>query len=453
MTLADGLYRKKIGLVSLGCPKNLVDSEVMLGLLKKEDFEITNDEHQAEIIIVNTCGFINDAKKESIYTILEMAQLKNKNCELLIVTGCLSQRYSSEILEDIPEVDVILGTGHFDMIAEAIEKAYRGEKVVITDEPGFYNFDGCKRLLTNNNGFAYLKISDGCDNFCTYCVIPSLRGHYKSRDIESIVEEAEYLVDNGVKEIILVAQDTTKYGVDLYGKKKLTSLIKEISKIENLKWIRLLYCYPDQIDDDLIREIRDNDKVCKYIDIPLQHASEKILKKMGRPGNALEIEELIIKLKNEIPDICIRTTFIVGFPGEEEEDFSILYDMVKKLKFDRMGVFMYSKEEGTPAAKLKGQIKKHIKKERYNKLMALQNKIVVAENRKKLDKTYSVLVEGVSEDGIFYFGRSYAEAPDIDSLIYFTSGYPLENGALVNVKILNTDKYDLIGDVENEFTQ
>ena len=458
----NNMNNKKIGLVSLGCPKNLVDSEVMLGLLKKDGFTLTNNEREANIIIVNTCGFIDDAKQESINAILEMAELKRENCELLIVTGCLAERYNKEILEEIPEVDAVIGTGHFGDIVETIKKAYSfklvssqasEKKPLLYGDLGYYDFDGTERILSTNNGFAYIKIADGCDNRCTYCIIPYLRGPYKSRNMEAIIEEAKYLVSNGVKEIILVAQDTTRYGTDLYGERKLKDLVKELSKISGLKWIRLLYCYPDQIDDELIDEIAANDKVCKYIDIPLQHFSDKILKKMGRRSNSAEIEELIKKLREKVPEICIRTTFIVGFPGEEEEDFSILCDFVKRMEFDRMGVFMYSREEGTPAAKLKGQVRKSVKKERFDKLMSIQNEIMIKKNNSRLNKIYDILVEGVADDGIFYYGRSYQEAPDIDNLIYFTSGEPLDRGSFVKVKILNIEEYDLIGVVENEFTE
>ena len=281
MTLESDFYKKKIGLVSLGCPKNLVDSEVMLGLLRKDGYIITNNEQEANIIIINTCGFINDAKKESVDTILEMAALKKNNCELLIVTGCLAERYNKQIIDEIPEVDAVLGTGHFGMITETIRKAYAAEKPVLWGNPGYCDFNGKERLVSTNNGFAYIKIADGCNNLCTYCVIPSLRGRYKSRSMEVIIEEAKYLVSCGAKELILIAQDTTKYGIDLYDEQKLSALIREISKIEDLEWIRLLYCYPDQINDQLIEEISSNDKVCKYIDIPIQHASDKILKSMG----------------------------------------------------------------------------------------------------------------------------------------------------------------------------
>lgn len=462
MLTDNNLNNKKIGLVSLGCPKNLVDSEVMLGLLKKDGFSITNNEHEADIIIVNTCGFIDDAKQESINAILEMAELKKENCELLIVTGCLAERYNKQILEEIPEVDAVIGTGHFGDIVETIKKAYSSklysaddltEKPLLYGDLGYCDFSGTERVLSTNKGFAYIKIADGCDNRCTYCIIPYLRGPYKSRSMEAIIEEAKYLVSNGVKEIILVAQDTTRYGIDLYGERKLKDLVREISKIEELKWIRLLYCYPDEIDDGLIDEIATNDKVCKYIDIPIQHISDKILKKMSRRGNSSEIEELIIKLRKKIPEICIRTTFIVGFPGEEEEDFLVLCDFVKRMEFDRMGVFMYSREEGTPAAKLKGQVRKPAKRERYKKLMAIQNEIIAKKNSGRLNKIYDILVEGVADDGIFYYGRSYQEAPDIDNLIYFTSSFPLEEGSFVKVKILNVEEYDLIGVVENEFAE
>jgi len=455
LALNNNIQRKKVGLISLGCPKNLVDSEVMLGQLKEEGYEITNNEHEADIIIVNTCGFINDAKQESINAILEMASLKKQNCELLIVTGCLAERYNELIVKEIPEVDAVLGTGHYGMIAEAIRKAYSGtvEKQVLWGDPGYCNFEGDKRLLSTPKGYSFLKIADGCNNHCTYCVIPSLRGRYRSRKMEDIIHEAGYLVDSGAKELILIAQDTTKYGIDLYGERKLKDLICEISKIEKLEWIRLLYCYPDQIDDDLIDEIANNVKVCKYLDVPIQHSSDKILKNMGRKGSSVDIKNIIAKLREKIPEIYIRTTMIVGFPGEDEEDFANLHEFVKKLEFERLGVFMYSREEGTPAAKIKSQVKKDIKRKRHQNLMALQNKITVEKNKSRLNKSYDVLVEGVADDGIFYYGRSYAEAPDIDGLIYFTSSYPLEEGSFVKVKILNIEQYDLIGVAYDEFTK
>ena len=445
--------KKKIGIVSLGCPKNLVDSEIMLGALKKEDFEITNDETEADIIIVNTCGFIESAKQESINTILEMASFKDKKCSRLIVTGCLAERYKEQIIEQIPEVDAVVGTGGYGEIADIIERAYKGEKPVLYGKLDEVDYLRKERVLSTGKGYEYLKIAEGCDNCCTYCIIPSLRGRYRSRKMDELVKEAEFLSSNGVKEVILVAQDTTRYGTDIYGEHKLTELIQRISKIEGIEWIRLLYCYPEEIDDELIDEIAKNDKVCKYIDIPIQHISDKILKGMGRRGTSEEIKNLITKLRSRIPGIVIRTTFIVGFPGETGEDFKMLYDFVEEYKFERMGVFTYSKEEGTPAARLKPQVSKKVKEKRLDSLMRLQKNISIENNKKRLSKKYRAIVEGVSDDGIFYYGRTSAEAPEIDGVIYFASAVPLETGDIVDVKILSVDEYDLIGEVTDESAQ
>jgi len=444
---------KKIGLVSLGCPKNLVDSELMLGLLKSTGCEIVSDCNEAQIIIVNTCGFIEAAKQESINTIIEMAAYKEKNCELLIVAGCLAERYRQMILDEIPEVDAVLGTGSYSQIAEVINKAYEDSHTAIyAPLEGTEYLEG-ERILSTGKGYAYLKIAEGCDNCCTYCIIPSLRGRYRSRKIENIIKETEGIAKSGVKEIILVAQDTTRYGLDLYGEKKLVQLIKEISKVEGIEWIRLLYCYPEEIDQQLIDEIANNEKVCKYLDIPIQHASDNVLKRMGRRGSAHDIKELIAKLRSQIKGLIIRTTLIVGFPGENENDFEILTGFIRENRFDRLGIFMYSREEGTPAGKMQNQVPAAVKKARYNKLMQLQSKISEQLNHERLGKDYLCLVEGVAEDGIFYYGRSYGEAPDIDGKIYFTSPEPLETGQMVNVRILDSDQYDLTGEVRDEFTQ
>lgn len=440
---------KKIGMISLGCPKNLVDSEIMLGLLKK-DFEITNDAKDAEILIVNTCGFIDSAKQESIDTILEMAKYKEDKAELLIVTGCMAQRYKGNIIEEIPEVDAVVGTGNYAEIAEAINRAYEGQKNILVNDLEEVNYLDNDRLLTTEKGMAYLKIAEGCDNRCTYCIIPALRGKFRSRPIEAVVKEARGLAQNGAKELILVAQDTTRYGIDIYGEKRLVQLIRELSKIEEIQWIRLLYCYPEEIDGALIDEAANNPKVCNYFDIPIQHASDRTLKLMGRRGTHTETLEVLSKIKERIPDVVVRTSLIVGFPGETEEDFEMLESFVKSFKFDRLGVFEYSREEDTPAAKMKGQIPKKVKQARRKQLMALQQEITDRKNNSRVGKTYTAIVEDVSEDGIFYYGRTYAEAPDIDGLVYFTSQEPLVAGQFVEVKILNTDNYDLIGEVVYE---
>ena len=448
----NGVYalKKKIGMVSLGCPKNLVDSEVMLGILSKEDYEITPREEEAEVIIVNTCGFIESAKQESINAILEMAQLKKDKCRLLIVSGCLAERYKEKIIDEIPEVDAVIGTGGYGEIAKVINRADKGERPVVYGKLQEIDYLENSRLVSTTKGSAYLKIAEGCDNCCTYCIIPALRGKYRSRKMEDILKEAKALAQSGVKELILVAQDTTRYGIDIYQDKKLVSLVRELSQIDEIKWIRLLYCYPEMIDDGLIEELAINPKLCKYLDIPLQHASDRVLKVMNRRGTAADYSILIKKLRDRIPGIVIRTSLIVGFPGETEEDFTILYEFVGKNKFDRLGVFTYSKEEDTPAARLRPQISKRVKAKRYDSVMALQRDITLELNRERLDKIYTAMVEGVSEDGIFYYGRTYGEAPEIDGLVYFTSREPLEAGSFVDVKILSIDQYDLTGDVVYE---
>lgn len=443
--------KKKVGIVSLGCPKNLVDSEIMLGLLKKNEYEIVNNKEEADILIVNTCGFIESAKAESISTILEMAQCKEKNCELLIVTGCLAERYKEEIIKEIPEVDAVVGTGNYGEIADIIAEFNHEKKSVRYGNLNEIAYLENERLVSTKNGYAYLKIAEGCDNCCTYCIIPSLRGRFRSRKIEDIIKETEALVKGGAKEIILVAQDVTRYGVDIYGERSLVKLLKRLSDIEGVEWIRLLYCYPDEIDMELIDEIAANEKVLKYIDIPLQHASDKILKAMGRRGNSQLNENIIKTLREKIPGIVIRTSFIVGFPGEDEEDFKKLYDFIDRYKVDRLGVFEYSKEEDTKAAKLKNQVPKRVKAKRYKEVMSLQREISGLKNHERVNKTYRTLVEGVADDGIFYYGRTFAEAPEIDSYLYFTSEEPLKIGEFTNVRVVSSEDYDLTGVVVNEF--
>lgn len=445
--------KTKVGMVSLGCPKNLVDSEIMLSILDKNDFEITNDKSDADVLIVNTCGFIESAKQESINTILEMAECKKGKCKLLIAAGCLAERYKDEIRKELPEVDVVIGTGNVDEIAKVIKSSLKGEKTVSRSNLDALDYLENNRIVSTGKGYAYLKIAEGCDNHCTYCIIPALRGHYRSRSMENIIREARELVSKGARELILIAQDTTKYGTDKYGKKMLPQLLRELGEIEDLKWIRILYCYPNEIDQELIDEVARNPKVLKYFDIPMQHASDRILKTMGRKETGEELLKLVVKIRKEVPESVIRTTFIVGFPGEEEADFNELHSFIQKVKFDRLGVFTYSKEEDTPAAKLKNQVPKKLKEKRYNELMKVQQDISIEKNKERLGKVYETLVEGIAEDGIFYFGRTYAEAPDIDGSIYFTSSQPLEIGTFVKVKILNTEDYDLIGDASYESAQ
>jgi ribosomal protein S12 methylthiotransferase len=444
--------KKKIGVISLGCPKNLIDSEIMLGFIKDGEYEIVNKKEEAQILIVNTCGFIDSAKQESINTILEMAECKKDKCELLIVTGCLAERYKEDIINEIPEVDACVGTGNVSLICDVIEKAYKGEKQVLYGKLDNTDYMNNERVLSTKNGYAYIKIAEGCNNCCTYCIIPSLRGRFRSRKVEDVLSEAVKLSQNGVKEIILVAQDTTRYGLDIYGKKMLSELLRKLGAVPEIKWIRLLYCYPEEIDEELINEISQNNKVVKYLDIPFQHTSDKILKAMGRRGTSNDYRKLINDLRSKVPGIVLRTSVIVGFPGETDEDFNELYNFFNEYKVDRLGVFSYSKEENTPASKYKNQIGVKIKQKRFDIMINLQKETVDLLNGLRLDKVYPTTVEGVADDGIFYKGRTYAEAPEIDGLIYFTSEELIQIGDIVNVKIMNIDNYDLIGAVVNEFT-
>ncbi|MFH0974335.1 MAG: 30S ribosomal protein S12 methylthiotransferase RimO [Spirochaetota bacterium] len=428
--------KKKVGLISLGCPKNLVDSEIMLGLLSKASFEFTNDKKQADILIVNTCGFIESAKKESIDTILEMAECKKGKCELLIVTGCLAERYRHELADIIPEVDVLVGTGGYGGIVKVIKQAYSSGKAESFPEQCGLSYLNNKRILSSDKGYAYLKIAEGCDNRCTYCVIPSIRGRYRSRRMEDILKEAKSLAALGKKEIILISQDTTRYGIDLYKKRSLVKLIKKLSAIKGIEWIRVLYCYPEEIDGDLIAELRNNPKLCRYLDIPVQHISTRILKAMGRRGTGKDIGSLVLKLRSEVPGIVLRTSLITGFPGETEEDFKMLCDFVKSAEFDRLGVFTYSQEEGTKAALMKEQIRKSIKDKRYRSIMKLQDSINKKNNAKRIGTKSMVIVDGKTEDGRLYFGRTYAEAPDIDWVIFFADDKALKPGDITEAYIL-----------------
>lgn len=441
----------KIGLVSLGCPKNLVDSEIMLGTLKEAGFELTCDHQEANTIIINTCAFIGDAKEEAVESILEAAQHKgNGNLKTLVVTGCMAERYKHEIVSEIPEVDIVIGTGSIGEIAEIIKARSEDDnkaQEIYAKIPDTVDYLDMTRLVTDNKPYAHLKIAEGCSNRCTYCIIPSLRGAYRSRTIESIVKEAEVLSDQGKTEIILVAQDVTRYGTDLYGEKKLVGLIQALSSIKAVKRIRLLYCYPELIDEALIEEMRSNKKLVKYMDIPIQHISDSQLKAMGRRGTKVYIVELLARIRERIPGVVLRTSLITGFPGERQEDFDELCDFVRNSSFEHLGVFAYSKEEGTPAYKMKGHIAKKEKESRRSKLMQLQQANVEGYNNSRIGGIYDTIVDGVAEDGIFYIGRSYAETPDIDPVIYFTSQEPLEIGMNVLVKILCVDDYDLVGEV------
>lgn len=444
----------KIGIVSLGCPKNLVDSETMLGLIHEEKYEITNDPSEAEIIIVNTCGFIESAKEESINTILQMAEYKKfGSCKYIIVTGCLSQRYAEELFNELPEADAIAGVEVYDEIGSIIKRVMNGERfimlerskpdVIYTSKETFL-----PRILTTPSYTAYLKIAEGCDNCCSYCAIPKIRGPYRSKPMEQVLKEAKALADNGVKELIVVAQDTTRYGEDLPGGKLLLAdLLKELNKIESLKWIRVMYCYPNNFTDELIETFASLDKVCKYVDLPLQHASNRLLASMNRYDTREEVEMLLAKLRKRIPGIVIRTTFIVGFPGETDADFEELKEFVEQQRFENAGVFAYSQEEGTVAGAMPNQIPDEIKQERYHELMALQAQISEEIHKDTEGQTLEVLVEGIEEDGSgLHYGRSYREAPDIDGLVFIENPGDIKPGCFVKVNILQGFTYESVGE-------
>lgn len=426
----------KVGFVSLGCSKNLVDTEMMIGLFKKNNFEIVNNPKEAEIIVINTCGFIESAKEEAINTILEMAEYKKENCKYLIVTGCLVERYKEDLIKSLPEVDLFVKFSEYSTIWEQIEKIINIGKM--SDE----KLDFLNRVISTGTNYAYIRIAEGCNNFCTFCAIPYIRGRFTSRKIEDILEEAKMLAEKGYKELIIIAQDTTKYGTDIYGKPRLAELLHEISKIDGIEWIRFLYAYPETITDELIEEVKNNDKICKYFDIPMQHISDRILKKMNRKSTGESIKKLITKLREEIPDVVIRSTLMVGFPGETEEDFEELYEFVKWAKLEKLGCFTYSKEEGTAAFKMENQVHPMTKKKRYNKIMALQQKISEENMKKHIGKTLKVLVE---KNGV---GRTYMDVPDIDGVIYIEGN--AKPNTFVNCKITGFKEYDLIGKVIDE---
>ncbi len=434
-----------IGLVSLGCAKNQTDAETMLGILNSDGYNIVYDPEEADAIIVNTCGFIDAAKQESINTLLEMAQYKEGRCKLLIASGCLAERYSNEIEEQIPEVDAILGTGDYDRIAEAIKGAAGGAVPVICGNPNRDPDEGLPRILSTPSYTAYLKIAEGCSNNCTYCAIPMIRGKFRSRKKEAIVNEAKRLAESGVKELIIIAQDTTRYGTDLYGEPCLDKLLDELVGIEGIEWIRVHYFYPEAVTDGLIDVMAKHDKICAYIDMPIQHINNEILRRMARRTNRAEIESKIRKLREKIPGCVIRTSIIVGFPGETEEQFKELYDFVKEIRFDRMGVFAYSQEEGTPAASFEDQIDDEIKQKRLDALMTLQQGISLEMNRAKIGSTAEVLVEGYDEENFLFYGRSRGDSIDVDGTVYFGTENEVEPGDIIKVKILDADEYDLTG--------
>jgi len=433
----------KVGVVNLGCDKNRIDSEIIIGNIK-EKFEVINEPNNADIIIINTCGFIESSKQESIDTILEMAKYKeDHNCKVLIATGCLTQRYGSELLKLIPELDIILGVNDYDKLNDSIEQVLKNNKKVAYTSYSDSNINIGKRVVTTGGTTAYIRISEGCNNKCAYCAIPSIRGKYRSRTIEDILKEASVLAINGYKELILVAQDTTSYGIDIYGEKKLHILLNQLSQIKSIKWIRILYCYAEELTDEIIDEIANNDKVCKYIDIPIQHISDKILKSMRRKGRNKTITDNINKLRTKVPNVVLRTSLIVGFPGEREEDFEELKDFIKEIKFDKLGVFTYSQEEGTAAADMDEQIDDEIKEMRYHELMALQQQISKELNKNRVGKIYTVLIE--NKEDKMYIGRSYEMAPEIDGEIFIENDNNIKIGQFIDVEIIRALEYDLIG--------
>lgn len=438
----------KIVFISLGCDKNLVDTEMMLGILSKKGYSFTDDEEEADIAVVNTCCFINDAKQESIDSLIALGE-KKKNGRLkgIIATGCLAQRYAKEIRKEIPEVDAIVGTNAFDRIADAIEKTVEKQQPDflrdIHETPVF----GKKRVLTTGGHYAYLKIAEGCDKHCTYCIIPKVRGNYRSVPMEILLKEAEELVSGGVKELILVAQETTIYGVDLYGEKKLPELLQKLCGIAGLYWIRILYCYPEEITEELIDTIKKEKKICHYLDIPIQHASDDVLKRMGRKTSNEDLRTVIGRLRREIPDICLRTTLITGFPGEREDDHEALMEFVDEMEFDRLGVFTYSAEENTPAAEFPGQIDEEIKRERQGEIMELQQEIAFDKAADMIGRELYVMIEGKVADEDTYAGRTYKDAPDVDGLIFVSTQEELMSGDFVKVRVTASYEYDLIGEI------
>ena len=445
------MNKYKVGMVSLGCDKNRVDSELILGTINKF-YEITNDPKEAEIIIVNTCGFIESAKQESIDTILEMAEYKNKyKCKMLIATGCLTQRYGDELLELMPEIDILMGVNDYMKIHKLILDFIKGERKISAANYSDENINEGIRLLTTDKHTAYVRIAEGCDNYCTYCIIPKIRGKFRSRSKEAILEEVQNLTKNGVKEIILIAQDLTYYGMDIYKENKLHELINDISKVEGVEWIRLLYCYPEEITDELVEEIATNEKVVKYLDLPIQHISTNILRRMARRTNKETIEGIINKLRDRIPGIALRTSLIVGFPGETEEDFNELCTFLSEYKLENVGVFKYSKEEGTPAASMENQIDEEVKEKRQEKLMLIQKEVVKELNKLKIGNIYDTIIEG--KKGKYFIGRSGEMAPEIDGNILIESSKELNKGDILKVKIKEALEYDLIGEVYNEFSK
>lgn len=444
----------KILFISLGCDKNLADSEEMLGLLTAGGHEITDDETQADAIVINTCCFIKDAKEESVETILEMAEYKKTgSCHALIVTGCMAQRYQKEIIEEVPEVDAVLGTTSYGDIVKALEEAVAGNHFEEFRDIDYLPDTGSKRVLTTGGHFGYLKIAEGCDKHCTYCIIPKLRGKFRSVPMERLIAQAEDMAEQGVKELILVAQETTVYGKDLYGKKSLHILLKKLCEIRGIRWIRILYCYPEEIYDELIETIRDEKKICHYLDIPIQHASDRILKRMGRRTSKQELIDIVGKLRKEIPDIVLRTTLITGFPGETEEDHEELKEFVDEMEFDRLGVFAYSPEENTPAAEMADQVPEEVKEERRDELMELQQEISYDRGQDRIGQELLVMIEGKVADESAYIGRTYGDAPKVDGYIFVQTGELLMTGDFAKVRVTGALEYDLIGVLSDEYTE
>lgn len=444
----------KILFISLGCDKNLVDTEVMLGLLNKRGYTFTDDETMADVIAINTCCFIGDAKEESINTILEMAEYKtNGKCKALVVAGCLAQRYKDEIQKEIPEVDAIVGTSSFDKIVDVIDSVLAGKNENVLLDVNRLPEVNNGRVVTTGGYYSYLKIAEGCDKYCTYCIIPKVRGHYRSIPMEKIIESAKELVAKGVKEINLVAQETTLYGTDLYGKKSLPTLLRELCKIDGLYWIRILYCYPEEITQELVEVMKEEDKICNYLDLPIQHASDTILKKMGRKTNKAELKEKIAMLRKEIPDIVLRTTLIAGFPGETNEQHEEVLEFIDEMEFDRLGAFAYSPEEDTPAANMPDQIDEEVKEDRRDAIMELQQEIAIDKSYSRIGNTYLVMIEGKVANENAYVGRTYMDAPNVDGYIFVNTPEELMSGDFVYVKVTGAQEYDLIGEIDYEFTK
>lgn len=444
----------KILFISLGCDKNLTNSEEMLGLLTRSGHEIVDSEEEAEVIVINTCCFIHDAKEESIENILEMAEYKKAGtCKALIVTGCMAQRYQKEIIQEIPEVDAVLGTSSYRDILKAVEEACAGRHFEEYRDIHELPEDSGRPVLTTGGHYGYLKIAEGCDKHCTYCIIPSLRGRFRSVPEERLISQAEYMAEQGVKELILVAQETTVYGTDLYGKKTLHLLLKKLCQIKGIRWIRVLYCYPEEIYDELIQVMKEEKKICHYLDLPIQHASDKILRRMGRRTTRAQLTEIIHKLRREIPDIVLRTTLITGFPGETDEDHQELMEFVDEMEFDRLGAFTYSPEEGTPAEKMENQVPEEIKEDRRDELMELQQEISLEKGNDRIGQELMVMIEGKVSEESAYIARTYGDAPKVDGYLFVQTGELMMTGDFAKVRVTGALEYDLIGELADEYTE